>query len=494
MKDRNNTNERINRSDENGFNNNAKNKGFVIRIKLPFSDKYSLALQSNDIKERGVNDDDYNPENGNSAPNSLAYKENTDLIREVSGENIEVSIIMPSYNKYPLNILSLYSLEKQTFDPSKMEVIFIDDCSTDETSLALKGYKPPFAFRYIENQENLGRAKVRNKGVEMARGKTIIFLDAEMIVEPEFVENHYNEHQKNEMLVLTGAFHLKNSYTSFFPQFSAEQKYRLESLIKKHRGLYMKYVDHISKDAQDTAPLALLSKEHIQEGLYKQLSAEQSYFANEIRIYGENLEGFNFPWMAFLTGNVSLSKKLFIEAGEFDEGFILYGYEDWELGYRLYKMGATFKAKKNLASYHQEHPIIGDKRNEAIINYYYFTQKHPEVDILMLGLELARIVDLGTMNEVLKEYKDLIKHYPSSFKSFKNGFFELLKTVALLLRYDIRHRFLSEATGFGIKEKENILLDIESMRILGKYTALIELMEKKLLMGSKGKFASGISV
>ncbi len=67
-----------------------------------------------------------------------------------------------------------------------MEVIFIDDASTDQTQEELRNYQPPFHFKYIRNEQNLGRAKVRNLGIKSSRGKILIFLDAEMICEPDF--------------------------------------------------------------------------------------------------------------------------------------------------------------------------------------------------------------------------------------------------------------------------------------------------------------------
>ncbi|MFP3416038.1 glycosyltransferase family 2 protein, partial [Bacillus sp. SIMBA_074] len=77
----------------------------------------------------------------------------------------EVTVILPSYNRYPLNLLTLYSLENQTFDFAKMEVILIDDASTDG-SHALEHYRPPYPVRYIRNTTNAGRSKTRNIGIQ----------------------------------------------------------------------------------------------------------------------------------------------------------------------------------------------------------------------------------------------------------------------------------------------------------------------------------------
>jgi cellulose synthase/poly-beta-1,6-N-acetylglucosamine synthase-like glycosyltransferase len=80
-----------------------------------------------------------------------------------SKEKIEVSIIIPSYNKYPLNLLTLYSLEKQNFDFSKMEVLLIDDASEDQTSELLENYQPPYHFNYIRCKQNNGMNMYNSK-------------------------------------------------------------------------------------------------------------------------------------------------------------------------------------------------------------------------------------------------------------------------------------------------------------------------------------------
>jgi hypothetical protein len=134
------------------------------------------------------------PKNGTEIEKSPKNDSQMEKSRN-NNQDIEVSIIMPSFNKYPLNLLTLYSLERQTFDPSKMEVIFIDDASTDQTEQNLKDYNPPYHFNYIRSKTTLGRSRGRNLGIKASRGTILIFLDAEMITEPDFVENHFNYHQ-----------------------------------------------------------------------------------------------------------------------------------------------------------------------------------------------------------------------------------------------------------------------------------------------------------
>ncbi|WP_051317278.1 glycosyltransferase family 2 protein [Ectobacillus panaciterrae] len=388
--------------------------------------------------------------------------------------DIEVSVIIPSYNKYPLNLFTLYSLGKQTFNPSKMEVLFIDDASTDQTLRIFKNYHPPYHFRYIKCNRNLGRAKVRNIGIKSSRGKILIFLDAEMITEPEFVENHCKYHQLMGNLVLSGGMYYKAVYSCIFPEFNREQSEELSAMARNNQVLYERFANY---QHSSTTPYPLLVKTDIDGQLYKELKVKTSseyWYDTIIENFGAGLNGFHFPWMAFLTGNVSVRKELIEQVGPFDEDFVNYGYEDWELGYRLYKAGAKYLASNAIVTYHQEHPVGENRWKEAMRNYHLFTLKHPDVDVLILGLELARIADLLTMNKVLGEYKLLVQNYPNESLSFQEKFIKILETIVLLLKIDIRHINVLDAAGFDSDQKNELLSDIKKLKSYKNLTYIVE--------------------
>ncbi|MCM3115761.1 glycosyltransferase [Neobacillus sp. MER 74] len=393
-----------------------------------------------------------------------------------NSQDIEVSIIIPSLNKYPLNLLTLFSLEYQTFNPSKMEVIFIDDASTDQTEEKLKGYKPPYHFKYVRNEKNLGRASVRNLGIRTARGSTLIFLDAEMITEPDFVEKHHKFHQSKNKHILSGVMHSKIIYSCIFPEFAPEKISTIATLTKKDNLLnsrFNKYKDSIKQ------PYPLLEKSDIARKAFKDIGVvTYPWFQTITDNFAADLEGFSFPWMAFLTGNVSIQKEFITQAGLFDEDFVLYGYEDWELGYRLYKMGATYIVGNDLITYHQEHPVGKSKWKEAINNLGLFISKHHDIDVLVLGLEISGLADLLTMSKLLKEYKLLIQSYPGKFQKFQEKFMHILETIVLLLQIDIRHINILGAAGFGSDDINGLKKEINSIKTLKKFTNLTTVLDK----------------
>ena len=87
-----------------------------------------------------------------------------------------ISVVIPTYNA--ANYLSglLDSIFKQAIDD--MEVIIVDDCSTDNTIEVAKRYP----VRVIKMDRNGGPARARNRGVREAKGDIIFFLDSDVIV------------------------------------------------------------------------------------------------------------------------------------------------------------------------------------------------------------------------------------------------------------------------------------------------------------------------
>ncbi|MEH7547275.1 glycosyltransferase family 2 protein [Neobacillus vireti] len=404
----------------------------------------------------------------------ISEKGTSKISQDDTNHEIEVSIIIPSQNKYPLNLFTLYSLEYQTFNTRKMEVIFINDASTDQTEEALKNYHPPFQFNYIRNTKKLGRARVRNLGIQAARGSILIFLDAEMITEPDFVANHFNYHQNSQNLIVTGAMYAKALYSCIFPEFSDRIMKKLENLAKKNQKIYERFQD--CKFPLETS-YPLIEKDDIVQGTFKEISYRAyPWFQGIISNFNEELEGFMFPWMAFLTGNMSIRKELIIQAGMFDEEFYHYGYEDWELGYRLHQMGAKYIVSNKLTTYHQEHPVGEAKWKEAVGNFGLFCLKHHEVDVLILALEIARMTDMLTMNNVLKEYKLLLQTNPEQFQRFREKFIAILETIILMLEVDIRHINILGAAGYSSKDRESLKNDMKQIETLNSYPNLTKFL------------------
>ena len=87
-----------------------------------------------------------------------------------------VSVIMPVYNGEKYIGKAIRSVLEQNVPA---EILVIDDCSTDGTELTVMKYMESGSIRYIRNENNVGAARSRNRGVKESRGKYIAFLDAD---------------------------------------------------------------------------------------------------------------------------------------------------------------------------------------------------------------------------------------------------------------------------------------------------------------------------
>lgn len=87
-----------------------------------------------------------------------------------------VSVIMPVYNGADYIREAVDSVFRQEV---LLELLVIDDGSTDQTEEVLAAYLCREDFRYLKNKKNMGAAASRNRGVCEARGRYVAFLDAD---------------------------------------------------------------------------------------------------------------------------------------------------------------------------------------------------------------------------------------------------------------------------------------------------------------------------
>ncbi len=85
-----------------------------------------------------------------------------------------ISVIIPVYNGERYLVEALESVLAQTLKP--IEIIVIDDDSTDESANVAKSFVPVVKY---DLQHHAGPGSARNRGVELARGQYLAFLDAD---------------------------------------------------------------------------------------------------------------------------------------------------------------------------------------------------------------------------------------------------------------------------------------------------------------------------
>jgi glycosyltransferase involved in cell wall biosynthesis len=98
-----------------------------------------------------------------------------------------ISVIIPAYNHAQSLPFCIESIFAQTY--KNVEIIVVDDGSTDNTAGVLDHYKERIR---VVTQENKGANPARNRGLMQAKGDFVIFCDADVIMKPSMLEDMMN--------------------------------------------------------------------------------------------------------------------------------------------------------------------------------------------------------------------------------------------------------------------------------------------------------------
>lgn len=112
----------------------------------------------------------------------------------------DVSIIVPVYNRENLIKPCINSINTQTLDKSRWEVIFVDDASTDgSVEVIEKLIDKNINYRIIKREIPSGNASApRNEGIKASLGKYVFFLDSDDYIDSKLLENGINIALKND--------------------------------------------------------------------------------------------------------------------------------------------------------------------------------------------------------------------------------------------------------------------------------------------------------
>ncbi len=124
-----------------------------------------------------------------------------------------ISIIIPTYNDAEFLPLCLESVFGQTF--RDFEIIVVNDGSTDNTKEILSSYENQIK---VIHQENTGRNPARMRGYAEANGDYLLFLDSDIEMEPDMLENLYRALETSpDASFAYGQFVFGNKMFSSFP-------------------------------------------------------------------------------------------------------------------------------------------------------------------------------------------------------------------------------------------------------------------------------------
>ena len=126
--------------------------------------------------------------------------------------NYKVSIIIPVYNSEKFIKASFESVKKQTFNFEDMEIIFVNDKSTDESLEILKEFQKENdnIFIYTTPEGKKGPGVARNLGLIQATADYVVFFDSDDIMNPEYIETIYEEITTSNVDLVKTAFSVNN--------------------------------------------------------------------------------------------------------------------------------------------------------------------------------------------------------------------------------------------------------------------------------------------
>jgi len=187
------------------------------------------------------------------------------------------------------------ALEQQAYPSDAYEVIVISDGSTDGTDAYLETLRSTMRLRWFP-QANRGPAAARNAGIQKSGGEFVVFIDDDVVPEPQLLAEHARSHREaGQDVVVLGPLLTPEGF-KMAPWVRWEQ----EMLMKQYRAM---------------------------------LRGDWTATARQ-----------------FYTGNASLRRSHILAAGGFDEGFRR--AEDVELAYRLADKGLDFVFNIQAAGMH----------------------------------------------------------------------------------------------------------------------------------------------
>jgi glycosyltransferase involved in cell wall biosynthesis len=250
------------------------------------------------------------------------------------------SIVIPTYNRLPMLLRVLDSLQKQ-IDAPQFETIVINDGSKDDSDRALRD-RGDIVYRL---QENSGPGRARNHGVSLAGGRFVIFIGDDTVPERNFVAEHARIHRQSHDDPHVACL----GYTGW------------------------------PRDERVTAFMDYINDYGLQFG-YRLIE-----------------DGAVVPFNFFYTSNLSIDREL-LAAHPFDTTFPSAAWEDIELAYRLDKVGLKIHYNARAVTRHH-HPMTVDSfaRRQYTVGKSgaIFYRKHPELGHFLgvFELETRKLAD-----------------------------------------------------------------------------------------------------
>jgi len=220
---------------------------------------------------------------------------------------MNVTVVIPTFNRAETLRKTLEAYAAQIGDHRILEVLVVDDGSTDHTaSVVADCAKSNSTLRYLR-QVNLGLAAARNHAIREAKGDLLLLGDDDIVPSPRLAVEHVAWHRLHpeETVGVLG-------YVPWLPDVRPTP-------FMKWSGLYGPQFN-----------------------------------------FGYFIPGAPLPFQYAYFCNTSVKTAFLRHYGIFSEAFRTYGYEDIELGYRLAKQGYKLLYNPAAVGYHNKFETVDD--------------------------------------------------------------------------------------------------------------------------------------
>lgn len=275
-----------------------------------------------------------------------------------------VSIVIPTYNKSSrLNIMieSLCQEIEKLDSEFKVEVLIIDDGSTDNTKKVIEKYNDRIPLKYIY-QNNSGLSCARNTGIKNSSFSNLLFLD-------------------DDRVICDG--YLSSLFTC-----------KADIVFGKRKEWYIR---DFEENFSETLSIVANSKEKLRN----KTTNSRYYVKTRPLYYSDNN---CIPWIGCTFANTLIKKEVFDKVGLFSDSFVGWGFEDIDLSYRAYKEGFSFVLNEDMISYHLFHQHSKSILEQREKNYKIFLERNNEYPVQLYYDFFHNNISLKDYNQKVYEY------------------------------------------------------------------------------------------
>lgn len=300
----------------------------------------------------------------------------------------------------------LESLRRQDF-PGQFEVLLVDDHSPDDSVRTVQAFvrhmraSDRMRVRILRNPTNIGNCGSRNKAVAEAVGELVVIVDADCMLNRSYLLEHYRAFLKGDCDVAIGPMNIETDDVDPFAVlgcYEADSQLRITTAQLQDPVNQDSFVNCITRNFS-------IRKQFLQEGLSGRLFDER-----------------------------------FSYSADAQSGF---GWEDIEMGCRLYRAGARIHFLPKTFSIHVTHPPSTDDGMmplRSLRNFRLLHETHPDLASISRqwtlrtheaivnwahekGLELQKNPDHNFVEAVLKRYREspgiIRRHRPLRVLSYR---------------------------------------------------------------------------